>query len=136
MPHRSDDRREGEPFLGHGGGSSQNRTMLHRYRARRRLGRRLHGTHRPTRGGAHRGKLRPCAGKGAPRGASQGGTRRRRGGSEYSRKGKRACWRPRGKMTMNETAGFMAMKGAGYYSKATTGARDVINLAIPLIIGA
>jgi SAM dependent carboxyl methyltransferase len=39
-------------------------------------------------------------------------------------------------MTMNETAGFMAMKGAGYYSKATTGARDVINLAIPLIIGA
>ena len=48
----------------------------------------------------------------------------------------RARWRPRGKMTMNETAGFMAMKGAGYYSKATTGARDVINLAIPLIIGA
>ena len=37
---------------------------------------------------------------------------------------------------MNETAGFMAMKGAGYYSKATTGARDVINLAVPLIIGA
>jgi hypothetical protein len=31
-------------------------------------------------------------------------------------------------MTANETAGFMAMKGAGYYSKATTGARDAINL--------
>ena len=30
----------------------------------------------------------------------------------------------------------MAMKGAGYYSKATTGARDVINLAAPLIIDA
>ena len=27
----------------------------------------------------------------------------------------------------SETAGFMAMKGAGYYSKATTGARDVID---------
>jgi hypothetical protein len=39
-------------------------------------------------------------------------------------------------MTTSDTAGFMAMKGAGYYSKATTGARDVINLAIPLIIGA
>jgi SAM dependent carboxyl methyltransferase len=39
-------------------------------------------------------------------------------------------------MTISETAGFMAMKGAGYYSKATTGARDVINLAIPLILGA
>ena len=36
----------------------------------------------------------------------------------------------------SDTAGFMAMKGAGYYSKATTGARDVINLAVPLIIGA
>ncbi|HRD75345.1 MAG TPA: SAM-dependent methyltransferase [Hyphomicrobiaceae bacterium] len=35
-----------------------------------------------------------------------------------------------------DTAGFMAMKGAGYYSKATTGARDVINLAVPLIVGA
>jgi hypothetical protein len=39
-------------------------------------------------------------------------------------------------MTIDGTAGFMAMKGAGYYSKATTGARDVINLAIPLIIEA
>jgi hypothetical protein len=37
-------------------------------------------------------------------------------------------------MTANETAGFMAMKGAGYYSKATTGAREVINLATPLIL--
>jgi hypothetical protein len=36
-------------------------------------------------------------------------------------------------MKASETAGFMAMKGAGYYSKATTGARDVINAAIPLI---
>ncbi len=33
----------------------------------------------------------------------------------------------------SETAGFMAMKGAGYYSKATTGARDAINLAAPTI---
>jgi hypothetical protein len=31
---------------------------------------------------------------------------------------------------------FIAMKGAGYYSKATTGARDVINGAIPLLLGA
>ena len=37
---------------------------------------------------------------------------------------------------MSTTAGFMAMKGAGYYSRATTGARDVINLAVPLITGA
>lgn len=35
-----------------------------------------------------------------------------------------------------ETAGFMAMKGAGYYSKATTGAKHVINAAAPLILGA
>ena len=33
-----------------------------------------------------------------------------------------------------DTAGFMAMKGAGYYSKATTGARDAIDLATPMII--
>jgi hypothetical protein len=33
----------------------------------------------------------------------------------------------------SETADFMAMKGAGYYSKATTGARDAINAAFPLI---
>ena len=39
-------------------------------------------------------------------------------------------------MRSNETAGFMAMKGAGYYSKATTGARDVINEATPLILSA
>jgi hypothetical protein len=39
-------------------------------------------------------------------------------------------------MSTRETVGFMAMKGAGYYSKATTGARDVINEAVPLIIGA
>lgn len=39
-------------------------------------------------------------------------------------------------MRLNETAGFMAMKGAGYYSKATTGARDVINEATPLILSA
>lgn len=38
--------------------------------------------------------------------------------------------------TITDTAGFMAMKGAGYYSKATTGARDVIDLAVPLITGA
>lgn len=35
-----------------------------------------------------------------------------------------------------ETAGFMAMKGAGYYSKATTGARDAINAVAPQIIAA
>jgi hypothetical protein len=39
-------------------------------------------------------------------------------------------------MAANDTAGFMAMKGAGYYSKATTGAREVINLAAPLILEA
>jgi hypothetical protein len=33
----------------------------------------------------------------------------------------------------SDTAEFMAMKGAGYYSKATTGARDVIELAVPII---
>ena len=38
--------------------------------------------------------------------------------------------------TRSETAGFMAMKGAGYYSKATIGARDVINAAAPLILAA
>lgn len=38
--------------------------------------------------------------------------------------------------TAGDTRGFMAMKGAGYYSKATTGARDVIMAAIPLITGA
>ena len=38
--------------------------------------------------------------------------------------------------TRSETAGFMAMKGAGYYSRATTGARDVINEAAPLIMAA
>ena len=36
----------------------------------------------------------------------------------------------------SETAGFMAMKGSGYYSKATVGARDVINAAAPLILAA
>ncbi len=35
-----------------------------------------------------------------------------------------------------ETAGFMAMKGDGYYSKATTGARDVMIAAAPLLTGA
>jgi SAM-dependent methyltransferase len=39
-------------------------------------------------------------------------------------------------MSDHGTAGFMAMKGAGYYSKATTGARDVINGATPLILSA
>ena len=34
------------------------------------------------------------------------------------------------------TAGFMAMKGAGYYSKATIGAREVIDAAAPLIVAA
>ena len=35
--------------------------------------------------------------------------------------------------TAMDTAGFMAMKGDGYYSKATTGAKEVINLAAPMI---
>jgi hypothetical protein len=39
-------------------------------------------------------------------------------------------------MRTSETAGFMAMKGAGYYSKATTGARHVINEGTPLILAA
>ena len=34
------------------------------------------------------------------------------------------------------TERFMAMKGGGYYSKATTGAKDVIDLATPLILDA
>jgi hypothetical protein len=34
------------------------------------------------------------------------------------------------------TADFMAMKGAGYYSRATTGARDVMVKAAPLLIDA
>ena len=38
--------------------------------------------------------------------------------------------------TRSETAGFMAMKGAGYYSRATTGARDAIDEAAPLIMAA
>lgn len=33
----------------------------------------------------------------------------------------------------SETARFMAMKGAGYYSKATTGARDAINAVLPQV---
>jgi len=33
----------------------------------------------------------------------------------------------------SETVGFMAMKGAGYYSKATTGAREVMEHAVPMI---
>lgn len=39
-------------------------------------------------------------------------------------------------MAADVTAGFMAMKGAGYYSAATTGARDVINNATPLVLAA
>ena len=38
--------------------------------------------------------------------------------------------------TSTETAGFMAMKGAGYYSKSTGGAREAINLAGPMITDA
>ena len=40
---------------------------------------------------------------------------------------------------MNEKssrASDMAMKGGGYYSLATTGAKDVINAAIPLVLEA
>ena len=36
----------------------------------------------------------------------------------------------------DDTALFMAMKGDGYYSKSTTGARDAINLAAPLVMAA
>ena len=39
-------------------------------------------------------------------------------------------------MPSDKTEHFMAMKGDGYYSKATTGAREVINGAQPLIISA
>ena len=39
-------------------------------------------------------------------------------------------------MAADKTSGFMAMKGAGYYSKATTGARDVIDGAAQLILEA
>jgi len=35
-----------------------------------------------------------------------------------------------------ETARFMSMKGAGYYSRSTRGAKDVIDLATPLILEA
>ena len=35
-----------------------------------------------------------------------------------------------------KTAGFMAMKGDGYYSKATAGAKDVIDNATPMVIEA
>jgi hypothetical protein len=38
--------------------------------------------------------------------------------------------------TSGATARFMAMKGAGYYSKATTGAKDVIDAATPLVLDA
>ena len=34
------------------------------------------------------------------------------------------------------TAGDIRMKGSGYYSLATTGAKDVIDGALPLVIGA
>jgi SAM dependent carboxyl methyltransferase len=43
---------------------------------------------------------------------------------------------PASMTTQSETAGFMAMKGAGYYSKSTGGAREVINLAGPMILAA
>lgn len=39
-------------------------------------------------------------------------------------------------MTAKATAGNIAMKGAGYYSKATTGAKHVIDQATPLILDA
>lgn len=39
-------------------------------------------------------------------------------------------------MTEATTAGNIAMKGAGYYSKATTGARHVIDQATPLVLDA
>jgi len=39
-------------------------------------------------------------------------------------------------MNETKTAGFMAMKGDGYYSKATTGAKDVIDNATPMVIEA
>jgi len=39
-------------------------------------------------------------------------------------------------MSSQKAERFIAMKGAGYYSKATTGARDVINAATPLVLDA
>ena len=43
-----------------------------------------------------------------------------------------------GQLSMSETktAGFMSMKGDGYYSKATAGAKDVIDNATPLVMDA
>lgn len=37
-------------------------------------------------------------------------------------------------MSSETTASFMAMKEAGYYSKATTGAHDVTDQATPLVL--
>lgn len=37
---------------------------------------------------------------------------------------------------MSNTARDISMKGAGYYSKATTGAKDVIDNATPMVLGA
>ena len=37
-------------------------------------------------------------------------------------------------MSTTKTDDFMAMKGAGYYSKATTGAKDVMDGAEHLIL--
>ena len=39
-------------------------------------------------------------------------------------------------MSDTKTAGFMSMKGKGYYSKAAAGAKDVIDNATPLVINA
>ena len=39
-------------------------------------------------------------------------------------------------MSEARTAGFISMKGDGYYSKATAGAKDVIDNATPLVINA
>lgn len=39
-------------------------------------------------------------------------------------------------MTANKTSGFMAMKGAGYYSKATLGAKHVMDNAAGLVLDA
>ena len=39
-------------------------------------------------------------------------------------------------MSDKATAGFMSMKGAGYYSKATIGAKHVMDNAAELVLGA
>ena len=49
-----------------------------------------------------------------------------------------SCLFLEGQLSMNEskTAGLMSIKGDGYFSKATAGAKDVIDSATSLVIEA